>query len=220
MANENSLQEPQHSIQQILEAETNNFVELAKIAGLDIATDFADADLSGVDLRDADLSRANLSGADLTYADLSGANLTHADLSRADLSGANLIFAKLSGANLSGVNLGRAKLSGADLSRADLRGAKLRDADLRRANLRATDLRGTKLKGAKWSLDKLSRAKLMDTSTYLIIIVFTLCIFFTTFYYPTISLIGFFVSIFVSMLLESFRSSLIKERAKDAKNSQ
>jgi uncharacterized protein YjbI with pentapeptide repeats len=80
MANEDSLQEPQHSIQQILEAETNDFVELARIAGLDIATDFAGADLSGVDLSGADLSGADLSSANLSDANLSGVNLTLANL--------------------------------------------------------------------------------------------------------------------------------------------
>jgi uncharacterized protein YjbI with pentapeptide repeats len=105
MANEDSLQEPQHCIQQILEAETNDFVELARIAGLDIATDFAGADLSG----------AGLSGADLSGADLSGANLSLAKLSGADLSGADLRGADLSETDLSGAKLSRAKLSRAKL---------------------------------------------------------------------------------------------------------
>ena len=49
-------------------------------------------------------------------ADLSGANLRSADLRSADLSGADLRSADLSGANLSGANLRSADLSGADLS--------------------------------------------------------------------------------------------------------
>ena len=58
------------------------------------------ADLSGADLRGADLSHADLSGADLHYADLShadlsGANLRRADLSHADLRGADLDFSCL-----------------------------------------------------------------------------------------------------------------------------
>ena len=60
----------------------------------------------------------------LSDADLSGANLRRADLSDADLSGANLRRADLSGANLSGANLRRADLSGANLRRADLSGSK------------------------------------------------------------------------------------------------
>jgi len=46
-------------------------------------------DLSGINLRDT-----NLSGADLSDADLSGSNLADTDLSDADLSGANLRGAK------------------------------------------------------------------------------------------------------------------------------
>src|SRR5574343_130019 len=54
--------------------------------------------------------RANLSGANLRCANLSGANLIDAnlrcaDLRGANLSGANLIDADLRGANLSGANL-------------------------------------------------------------------------------------------------------------------
>ncbi|EEP3906234.1 TPA: pentapeptide repeat-containing protein, partial [Listeria monocytogenes] len=59
----------------------------------------------------ADLSGANLRHADLRRADLSGANLRHADLRRADLSYANLSYADLSYANLR-----RADLSYADLN--------------------------------------------------------------------------------------------------------
>jgi uncharacterized protein YjbI with pentapeptide repeats len=72
------------------------------------------ADLSGADLRRANLIRANLSGADLRRANLSGAYLSGADLSRADLSEADL----------SEADLRRVYLSGADLSEADLSEAK------------------------------------------------------------------------------------------------
>jgi hypothetical protein len=56
------------------------------------------ANLSGANLRSADLSGANLSGANLRSADLSGANLRSASRIRANLSGANLSGANLSGA--------------------------------------------------------------------------------------------------------------------------
>ncbi|MEZ2238391.1 pentapeptide repeat-containing protein [Microcoleus sp.] len=135
MANEDSLQEPQHSIQQILEAETNDFMELARIAGLDIATDFAGADLSGVDLSGADLSNADLSNANLSDANLSGVNLTLAKLSGADLSGADLRGTNLSKADLSGADLRGAKLKGVKLKGAKLSDAKLRDTDDIDANL-------------------------------------------------------------------------------------
>ena len=58
------------------------------------------ANLSGADLRRANLSESDLSGADLSWANLSGANL-----SEADLSWANLRRADLSGADLSEKNM-------------------------------------------------------------------------------------------------------------------
>ena len=56
----------------------------------------------GHDLRGADLRGANLNGASLTYADLTGANLY-----KAELKGADLIFTNCRGANLGGANLSK-----------------------------------------------------------------------------------------------------------------
>ncbi len=84
--------------------------------------------------------RANLSGADLRSANLYGANLSGADLRSADLRSANL-----SGANLYGANLRSANLYGADLRSANLYGANLYGADLRSANLYDADLRSANL---------------------------------------------------------------------------
>lgn len=80
------------------------------------------ANLSGGDLRWADLRKANLSGANLSRADLRWANLSEANLRRADLSGANLREADLQEADLRVADLSGADLSGADLSEADLSG--------------------------------------------------------------------------------------------------
>ena len=63
------------------------------------------ANLSGANLRSADLRSANLSGANLSGADLTGANLIGDDLSGANLIGADLIGADLTGANLIGADL-------------------------------------------------------------------------------------------------------------------
>ena len=90
--------------------------------------------------------RADLSGLDLSEADLKGVDLTDADLSQTDLSGARLMGAvlertNLAGAVLVGADLTEARLKDADLSDTDLRdsrfvGAVLDGADLWRANLR------------------------------------------------------------------------------------
>ena len=59
-----------------------------------------DADLTGANLRCADLTGANLRGADLRCAGLYGAGLSGADLRGADLTGADLTGANLFDANL------------------------------------------------------------------------------------------------------------------------
>jgi len=81
--------------------------------------------LSGVDLKDAQLIEANLSGANLKDIDLSGANLRRANLSGANLSGARLIRTNLSGANLSNCDLSYAEFSGSNLIRANITDANL-----------------------------------------------------------------------------------------------
>jgi uncharacterized protein YjbI with pentapeptide repeats len=90
-------------------------LNLLRQTGSCTSCSLARADLSGLnlyeaDLSDSDLSGANLSGVNLTDADLSGAKLLNANLAGtnltdADLSGANLLNANLAGANLEGVDL-------------------------------------------------------------------------------------------------------------------
>jgi uncharacterized protein YjbI with pentapeptide repeats len=79
--------------------------------------------------------RADLSGVDLRHADLSGVDLSYANLRHADLSGVDLRHANLHHADLSGVDLRHADLSGVDLSYADLRHADIRNANLNGAKL-------------------------------------------------------------------------------------
>ena len=77
------------------------------------------------------LIRANLSGANLKYADLNEANLFNANLEYADLE-----RSKLRNANLKYANLRHANLKYADLRHADLRYSNLRNADLSEANVK------------------------------------------------------------------------------------
>ncbi len=123
MDNEEFAQEVQVLIEQVENADTEKFSELARIAGLSLTEDFV-----GVDLSSEDLSRENLSGANLKGADLSNTNLNLADLSGADLNGANLSGANLSGADLSGADLSDADLSGADLSSVNLNDTRVENA--------------------------------------------------------------------------------------------
>ncbi|MBD2485771.1 pentapeptide repeat-containing protein [Planktothrix sp. FACHB-1365] len=158
----------QTTVQLVISAPTDNFLELAELAGLNPFKDFAEGRLLGVNFRGLNLSGAKLAKAylrgadltdiDLTFADLSNANLGGADLSGALLSDANLTgadlhrvslaLANLSWANLTHANLEEANLSNCNLSDADLRGACLKNADLYRAGLALTNLAGVDFTGA------------------------------------------------------------------------
>jgi hypothetical protein len=76
-------------------AESDDFVELARQAGLDPRHDFVGADLRGVDFGSSDLA-----GFDFTGADLTEAKLSHADISRANLFAATLLGTSLPGFEL------------------------------------------------------------------------------------------------------------------------
>ncbi|WP_377478500.1 MAG: pentapeptide repeat-containing protein [Microcoleus anatoxicus] len=130
--------ELQEMVDRIISAKTDDFAELAKIANLNPAQDFAGANLRGTTLSAVDFSSANLDRA----------NFRGADLSDADFSDANLQNAKFSGADLSGAFLGNADLKGADLHKASLALANLGGANLCNANLVEVNLTNANLSGA------------------------------------------------------------------------
>jgi len=140
--------------------------EVLKLHKLWLETRFANkvkgerANLSGANLRRADLRGANLIRANLSEADLRDANLRDANLSGANLRDANLRDANLSGANLNEANLTRADLNEANLNEANLTRADLNEANLIRANLIRADISGADLSGADLSGADFSRADL------------------------------------------------------------
>jgi len=111
--------------------------------------DFAQQNLSLLNLQKFDLSEAIFHQARLNRTNLQGANLFHADFGRASLNQAILRDA----------NLGKAYLSYADLEGADLRGADLSYAHLMNANLRGANLCGANLTGARITEEQLAMAK-------------------------------------------------------------
>lgn len=117
----------------------------ANVQGMDLAG----ADLSRTVLANATLREADLSDAVLTESRLDGADFRYARLEAADLSGANLGVAQLRHAKCRMANLTGAVLRGADLSGADLRGARMEGADLKGATMISCDLRGTDLSKAE-----------------------------------------------------------------------
>ena len=151
----------QEAVKQIANAETDNILELAKIAELDPLQDFAGGNflatnLNAIDLSGANLTRINLRGATLNDTDFNEANLQEAKLSGADLTGAFL-----ENANLKNANLRRGSLALVNLADVDLRGA-----DLQEANLSKTSWTGTRVEGAKfshpWELDEEIKQKLLS----------------------------------------------------------
>lgn len=112
--------------------------------------DFADCELSGLNLQKANLSGANFYEARLTKSNLQGA----------DLSSANMGHARLVQANLRDADLTEAYCSTANFEGADLRGANLTGAYLTRANLRGANLSGANLTNATVSDEQLAMAKM------------------------------------------------------------
>ncbi|MGB3510675.1 MAG: serine/threonine-protein kinase [Microcoleaceae cyanobacterium] len=97
--------------------------------------DFADCNLSRLNLRKAKLSGANFYGANLHQTNLLGANLSDANLGHCNLTNTILKDANLTQAYLSTASLEDSDLQGADLTKAYLNGANLRGANLCGANL-------------------------------------------------------------------------------------
>lgn len=136
------------------------------IAGLDLRktnlgsgqlqtfTDWANTDVSGLDLSGVNFTEKNTVGTVFEEANLSDSIWNNKDMSNNNLFKANLTGAKLIGANLSNnTTAERANFSGADLTGANgsggtFRGANFSGAELGNANFSNSDLRGVNLNGA------------------------------------------------------------------------
>lgn len=112
--------------------------------------DFADCELSGLNLENFDWSGANFYESRLSNTNFQGADLTEANFGRARLTNVNFRNAKLV----------KAYMSNANLERADLRGVNLRNACLNRANLRGVNLCGANLTDAIVTDEQLATAKM------------------------------------------------------------
>lgn len=145
-------------------------------------------DLSGIKLKEANLTNASLQGtrfygtgedrrpgtfddwiSDLTAANFEGANLTGASLNSAVMNRTTFVRAVLNKANLSSGNLNAANFSsailiGASLQQAMLKNAIFTGADIGSANLSEADLSGARLgkvkaQGAQLALTNLSKSE-------------------------------------------------------------
>ena len=115
---------------------------LLKLNGytIDHQSDLAGANLSGLEIVNADITQATLAGANLA-----GSKIVNVQSRGACFERANLVKADLVGENLEGVDFRHADLSGADLSGANLRGANFMNANLSKAIFRQADLAGAYL---------------------------------------------------------------------------
>jgi len=90
-----------------------------------------------------------LSGVNLRFADMRGSYLQGTNLTDARLESADLLKARLTGAELAGAHMDNADLLGADLAKADLSGASLKGANLNQADLTGAELQYADLTGAQ-----------------------------------------------------------------------
>lgn len=146
-------------LEQNQEKKENRFFDLS-------GTDLRGANLVGLHLEYGDLSGANLADTDLQGAQLRGAHLEHADLREAHLRAACLEGASLAEACLKGTTLQGANLSGSFLRGADLEGAHLRRANLESANVEAAHFEGAYLVNANLKGISLKKA-IGDAATWL-----------------------------------------------------
>ena len=163
-----------NDLQQRYSKGRKNFADL-NLSGLDLSylqmpcADLSNSNLSGTKLTSANLEVANLSRVNLENADLKWINIVRANLNRANLRGvnmsnldlgmANLEEANLEGASLFNIRLGGTNLTGANLSNIDLKRAWLNKVSLRNANLTGADLTGANLQGSDLTGANLTNAK-------------------------------------------------------------
>ena len=132
--------------------------------------DYENANLSGYNLRDADLAYADLCWVDLrdsnlVRADLRWAGAGFADFPRCLLGDANLENSIMPGAKFNGIQAGGAKMRSAEFNYADFTDACLRSCDLRGASMVACQLRGASLVNANVCGANLFRADMVGCDT-------------------------------------------------------
>jgi uncharacterized protein YjbI with pentapeptide repeats len=109
-------------------------------------------DLSGLDLREAiQTLRSQGKTIYLKQADVSGSNLSNVDLSGAHFRKAKLVDTNLENSNLQNANLPGTDLTNANLINANLKGAVLRNAIVTGALFNGADLTGAGMRGVNFS---------------------------------------------------------------------
>jgi uncharacterized protein YjbI with pentapeptide repeats/uncharacterized RDD family membrane protein YckC len=122
------------------------------------------SDLSGAELKEANLAGANLTQVQMNNTNLIRANLQQARLVKAQLNNANLSSAELLEADLSQGLLVKASLTGANLQQANLAGANLQAAKLGQVQAKGANFQGANLTHSEWQNADLSEANFSQTN--------------------------------------------------------
>ncbi len=142
---------------------------IADLSGADLKeANLTNALLSYVPLRRTNLIRANLTGANLNEARLTGANLSSAQLEGATLQSARLETVSFTGANLSDSNFSYANLQGSRLGQVKAQSAQFKWANLtettwKQADLSQANFSGAQLTSVDFTESQLSQANLANT---------------------------------------------------------
>jgi uncharacterized protein YjbI with pentapeptide repeats len=138
-----------------------------KLSGNELGefTDWANTNVSGLNLKDVNFTSKNTLGTIFKQANLENSTWTGKDMRGNNLSGANLKGANLSNTNLSGnttarnANFQGANLGGTNASGGVFRSSNLSGANLSNSNFSGSDLRGANLAGANTSGANFSGAR-------------------------------------------------------------
>jgi len=122
------------------------------------------ADLTSVQVLNADLRGANFQSVDFNHSDISGSDLRDADLARSRLNGVTLERSSLESANLTGAEILGTSIWRVCLRRAVLAGVRTADVRIRDSILRGANLSGANMAGAHMHNCDLTQAVIDNTA--------------------------------------------------------
>lgn len=123
----------EENIIKILESDTNDLRELAKISGKDFKKYYRGAKFVSIDLNGRDLT-----GWDLSYSIFDKCVLDNVNFSECVFEGAHFVESSISGGNFSYCEIDGTKFDKTDLARANFSGAKINNTEFKSLNLDST----------------------------------------------------------------------------------
>ncbi len=133
-------------------------IDSTSFHNIKVNSSFSHADLTGANLKSADLSYVDLSQANLKDAQLEEVDFSYSDLKKTIFWGANLKKAKLQSADMKRADFSWSDCNKANFNNADLNGANFSNATLKKADLSNTDLQWADLNNALFNGANMERA--------------------------------------------------------------